>query len=735
MESDFATMVAKPVILIWSTCFALGFILPALAYIFNRTRSRDFFTRVSLLLALSGSLIVAGQSIVLFWSETPAFGNVFALVPLESRVPSFIFTFYIDKLAALFLLLTSLLSICVVIYSFGYLRFREDRVPIAAIYNLFVLFGLWFVIVDDALYYILWLESVTLAFSFLVLNQHRTEPLDIKHHHAAKIYLILNHIGGILIAAAILFLVVTISGSDGHNLFNLSVFRDFNWSACESLSCQVLPLIIFGLAFLGFSMKVGIFPFHVWVALAHPSSPTNTHALSLGIMIKIGFYGMIRFFFEFLPEVAVLGGVVVLLCGGITAVIGVRNAIYSRDLKTGLAEHSVENYGIILAGIGLALILRAEQVEDLFVGLALLAALYHLINHTVFKALLYLATGAIEHLTSSVALNRLGGLIHRFPWTAVFFFIGSVAIAGFPPFNGFISEWLTLQALFAGASAAQSWWIFLAIVATIFLLAIAFALTATAFVKLFGEVFLGLPRDPRLARVAKTEDIPFIMRLPLALLACTCLLLGVFPKVVIEQLETILIDLNVILPSTHFEPFLNKALNLEGIPEGITQFQPIALLTILLIFFLFFSWRWAHKKQSRSQEQQEERKSLWIGGVAFEKRIMQLQSNAFIDAILNIVDSPTDLINRFVIAIGWSTDLTIRTSDWYQKPLETANNITPEETIVDPFRQLYNFIINIIQRSTQWFGSRFQNGDLRSYLFYMFLVFLLILLGLSFGAL
>ena len=234
-------------------------------------------------------------------------------------------------------------------------------------------------------------------------------------------------------------------------------------------------------------------------------------------MIKVALYGMIRIFFQFFVAPPWWWGFTVLLIAAFTALIGVRNALYGRNLKDSLADHSVENIGIILASIGMALLFasypKSTTIHSL-TGMALVAGLYHLLNHTVFKGLLYLCTGAIDHLTQGIVeLKRLGGLIHCYPWTSACFLVGSVAIAGFPPFNGFISEWLTLQTMIAGANLLSRDWLLLTdIVLSMLFLTSAFALTAFAFVKIAGEVLLGKPRDEVIYSTFAKKDVPWKMR-------------------------------------------------------------------------------------------------------------------------------------------------------------------------------------------------------------------------------
>src|SRR6266567_3843698 len=434
--------------------FLLGGFIPLTTAILRLKPFIKLATILSLWLALIGSGLIAFYALQVLSGGGPA--HQATLLPQQDFVDGLLpiaLSIYIDRLAAFFLLLLGGLSVGIVIYSFAYLREKADRALIAGGYNLFVLSEVLFVVANNVFFFFLLLECATLACGFLVLHKHYEEPDNDEHHRAIKTYMIANHIGGVFVLAALLILA----------LFHHPVTLDMNvFRHMPNTSSPIADNLVFLLAFIGFGIKAGIVPFHIWVSIAHPSLPTNVHAISVGIMIKIALYGMIRIFFQFFSTPPLWWGLTILLVAALTALIGVRNALYGRTLQDSLADHSGENIGIILAVIGLALIFKAGNIPvaniapsvlNSMAALALVAGLYHLLNHTVFKGLLYLCTGAIDYLTNGVVeLDKLGGLIHRFRWTSACFLVGSVAIAGFPPFNGFISEWLTLQTLIASVN-------------------------------------------------------------------------------------------------------------------------------------------------------------------------------------------------------------------------------------------------------------------------------------------
>jgi formate hydrogenlyase subunit 3/multisubunit Na+/H+ antiporter MnhD subunit len=288
------------------------------------------------------------------------------------------------------------------------------------------------------------------------------------------------------------------------------------------------------LALIGAGSKAGVVPLHAWLPLAHPAAPSHVSALMSGVMTKVAVYGFVRIAFDLLGAPAWWWGTLVLAVGGITAVLGVLYALMEHDLKRLLAYHTVENIGIIFIGLGLALAFGANQLPAA-AALGLTAALFHVLNHAVFKSLLFFGTGAVLVATGERDMDRLGGLIHRMPKTAFAFLVGCVAISALPPLNGFVSEWLTFQAILLHPDLPQ-WGLKIAIPADGALLALSAALAAACFVKAFGITFLGRPRT-RVAADAREVD-----RFSLAAMfgfAALCLLAGIFPGVVIDLLAPV----------------------------------------------------------------------------------------------------------------------------------------------------------------------------------------------------
>jgi hydrogenase-4 component B len=324
------------------------------------------------------------------------------------------------------------------------------------------------------------------------------------------LYVIMAHIdaGCLLLGFALL---IQASGS--------AEFASFHGAAAQlSSGRQAAAFVLF---FLGFGIKAGIIPFHIWLPAAHPVAPSNISALLSGIVIKSGIYGMARIFLDSLGGVPSWAGLLVLIVGVISAVLGVLYALMEHDLKRLLAYHSIENIGIILMGLGAALIFRVAG-HPLLAGVALIAAMFHTLNHAIFKCLLFLGAGSVLHSTGTRNMEEMGGLIRPMPVTAFCFLIGAVAISGLPPLNGFVSEWLTYQSLLAGFGATGGLTRILFPLAGS-MLALTGALAAACFVKAFAITFLALPRG---AESRNAHEAPRPMLIGMGCLTFACLALG-----------------------------------------------------------------------------------------------------------------------------------------------------------------------------------------------------------------
>jgi len=465
------------------------------------------------LLGLSGLATAAGGFLALC-------GDV-AAAQLPLGLPWLPWSVRIDALSGFILLLIGMVLFAVAIYGPGYIReFQHGRHSLAALgvfTGLFVAGMQLVVIADDAFMFMVAWELMSLSSYFLVAFQHENAA----NRRAAFLYLLMAHVGGL----AILLSYGVLAASGGGFTFVLMRAAELPtlWAG-----------VAFALAFFGFGMKAGLVPVHAWLPEAHPVAPSHISALMSGVMLKVAIYGFVRVTFDLIGTVQVQWGIIVLLVGSISALLGVLYAMQQSDIKRLLAYSSIENVGVTFMALGLAMIFLATD-HPLLGSLGLIAALYHTLNHALFKSLLFLGAGAVIQQTHQHSLEHMGGLLKRLPYTGTFFLIGCLSIAALPPFNGFASEWLTLQTALQGV-VLENGVLRIVIPVTAAMLALTAALGAMLFVRLYGIAFLGQPRT----RQSRQAHIPSLgMRTAQGLLALLCLLLGVLPALVIDVMGAI----------------------------------------------------------------------------------------------------------------------------------------------------------------------------------------------------
>ena len=424
-----------------------------------------------------------------------------------------------DALAQFFLLLIGFTSAGVSIFSAGYFRSGEGTAPglLCLQYHVFLASMAVVVMADDAYLFMVAWETMALSSYFLVTTQHRLPEI----RRAGFIYLLIAHVGaiGILLSFGVMQV--------GSWQFTFDAMRTAHLG-------PVWASIAFFLALFGFGAKAGLVPLHVWLPEAHPAAPSPVSALMSGVMLEIAVYGVLRVTFDLLQVQLWWWGLVTLGLGLFTALFGVVFAAVQTDMKRLLAYSSIENVGIIFLGVGLSIIFHVFNMSVL-AALALAATLYHCLNHAFSKSLLFLSTGSVLHATKERSLGKLGGLIHRMPWVAWLALVGTLAIAGLPPLNGFVSEWLLLQAFLFTPSLPHSYINMLLPIGAAALALVA-ALAAYVMVKFYGVIFLGQPRESSLA---KARDCGRMERLGLLWLAVGCVLLGIFPIVLLTLLNTV----------------------------------------------------------------------------------------------------------------------------------------------------------------------------------------------------
>ncbi len=439
-----------------------------------------------------------------------AANDSFTLLP--SFLPSVQFSVRLDPLGMFFGLIISLLGFALSVYSFGYARGfygRKNVGVLGALFNVLLLSATLVFFANQVVFFLIVWEIMALTIYCLVNFEHEHEET----RAAGLLYFVMSHVGT---GCLILGFLLLFQASGG---YDFATFHAIGVTMPSGKRDAVFLLFL-----IGFGVKAGIVPLHIWLPAAHPVAPSNVSALMSGVIIKTGIYGMTRVFFDFMGTPPNWCGVTVLAIGTVSAVLGVLYALMEHDLKRLLAYHSIENIGIILMGLGASLMFL-HSGHAVLASLALIAGLYHTINHATFKALLFLGAGAVLHATHTRNMEEMGGLAKRMRWTVLFFLVGAAAISALPPLNGFVSEWLTYQSLLQGYGTTPS------LIRLMFplsgaMLALTGALAAACFVKAFGITFLAQPRSEH-ARNA--HEASFTMLLGQGILAAACVFLGLFP--------------------------------------------------------------------------------------------------------------------------------------------------------------------------------------------------------------
>jgi hydrogenase-4 component B len=425
--------------------------------------------------------------------------------------------FRIDALSAFFLAVIDLGAAAASLFAIGYGHHEESPQRVLPFYPAFLAGMNLVVLADDAFAFLVSWEFMSLSSWALVVAHHRVR----ENIRAGYVYLIMASFGTIMLLLGFGLL----AGPDGGYTF--AEMRAAHPSAG-------LAALVLCLALLGAGSKAGLVPLHVWLPLAHPAAPSHVSALMSGVMTKVAVYGFVRIVFDLIGEPAWWWSTLVLALAGVTCVMGVLYALMQHDLKRLLAYHTVENIGIIFIGLGLALAFRAFGMA-LPAALALTAALLHVLNHSLFKSLLFFGSGAVLTATGERDMEHLGGLIHRMPQTAFVFLVGCAAISALPPLNGFVSEWLTFQAILLSPQL-PSWGLKFLVPAVGALLALSAALAAACFVKAFGVTFLGRARTEAAKSAHETD------RFSLAAMFCfaaLCLVAGILPGLFIDALAPV----------------------------------------------------------------------------------------------------------------------------------------------------------------------------------------------------
>jgi len=594
----------------------------------RRKRSASTWAGAGLLLAAIFGLPPALQ--VLFTGKS-------LILDLPWQMPGGSLALALDPLSAFFILPVLILGAVFALYGREYMAHYEDMGRRHGLhwffYNLLAAGMIGVLMARNGLLFLLAWEVMSLAPFFLILF------LDTKDttRKAAWTYLVAAHLGGLFLLLFFLLL-----GREFHSL-------DFSLFHAESLPSTTRNLL-FALALIGFGAKAGIIPLHVWLPEAHPAAPSHVSAYMSGVMIKMGIYGLMRTML-LLGAPSMIWAEVLVISGIAAGILGVLFAIAQHDLKRLLAYHSVENIGIILLGFGIGLV-GVNRHAPLLACLGLGGALLHVLNHSIFKGLLFLGAGSVQHACHTLEIDELGGLNKRMPWTTVCFITGATAICGLPPLNGFVSEFLIYAGAFNGninLAMLTAW----PLIAALAALALIGGLAAACFAKVCGIVFLGRGRS-RPAREANEAGLP--MRSAMAILSAACLAIGLGAPLMVHLIQAPLI---LLVPGMNLTPALNT---ITMLLTGTAMFST-ALLICAGIIFLGRSALLSRRKVTTA--------ATWDCGYLFPSERMQYTASSFAAPITDFfapvlrsrvqAEHPEGEFARRISWTSWTPDLFNRT--------------------------------------------------------------------------
>ncbi len=510
--------------------------------------------KISFYIQIIATLIVALLSInFLLNGDTVSFS-------LGTNIPYLNISFYIDKLSAFFILVVSTLAFAVSIYSLNYIEEFKNKSLFAFLFHSFILSLILVLTSFNAFIFLISWEIMSILSFFLVIFEYKNE----ENKKSGFLYILMTHLGTAFIILSFLIMFINTGSLD---------FKD--WFSADISTTAKFWAFLFAL--IGFGTKAGIFPLHIWLPKAHPVAPSNVSALMSGVMIKTAIYMLVRYYFQFLTDIPWWFGFIVLFIGAVSALFGIMFAYVQTNLKKLLAYSSMENIGIILLGLGSSMLFAATNFPVLS-ALALLAALFHVYNHALFKGLLFLGAGSILFKTHTKNMERYGGLIKAMPLTSLFIIIGSISISALPPFNGFVSEWLTYMSLILSTKIdINTVKIFVPIFASMLALTGAFA--AASFVKVIGVSLLG---NPRSEASRNATEVGIFMLIGMGILTVLCFVFGVFPLAVVDLISKPIYALIGIDIYNHVN--LYGDLILTATDYSLGRISPLGLLIAGIVF-------------------------------------------------------------------------------------------------------------------------------------------------------
>jgi len=575
----------------------------------------------------------------------------------------------LDPLSCFFVIPIFLVFLCGSIYANGYwpaASHRSTEPGLTFFYGILAAAMVLVVVARNGVLFLIAWEVMALAGYFLLVTEHEEEDV----RTAGIVYLIATHVGT---AALIVFF----------SLLRLHA-STFLFPGLGGLHIAVAPAsVLFIAALIGFGSKAGLMPLHIWLPSAHANAPSHVSAILSGVMLKMGIYGLLRFL-SFVPDRPLWWGGVLAVGGLISALLGICLAASQRDIKRLLAYSSIENIGIIATGIGIALIGQATGNPRLaFLGMG--GALLHVLNHSLFKPLLFLCAGSVIHATGTREMDRMGGLAKRMPWSAFLALCGVIAISGLPPFNGFVSEFFLYMGFFGEARAVVP-----AVVLGAPLLAMVGGVAVICFVKLYGATFLGHPRSEQ---AAHGHEAPASMLVPMALLAALCLAGGIFPQLFLPLVTPLVATVTPVSALLAEQPLQPLWFSIAG----------IVLLALAVLVYVVV--------RERAGSQPQVSGSTWGCGFLGPTPRMEYTGTAFSEMLTSLMSGIVRTRVKLTAISGYAP-----------QPAEFA--YTPEETILERLvRPLFQ-----VAGIGFAFVRRLQHGQLHIYMFYFFITLIVLML-------
>ncbi len=642
--------------------YLLAILVAALSGVPGLVTQKSGAKEAAALMSTSALLGILASAWVLFGASES--GNSILMLPATALISWGLVSF--DPIAAFFLVPVLLLSATASIYGIGYWGDHQSGArQVRFFLGLLAAFLALLVGATHAFVFLLAWEGMALMAFVLVMTEDR-EP---ETRRAAWIYLVCTHTGTLLLIGAF----AVMAGATGSFAFS---------ELPQGFASSGRGTAMFVLFLVGFGFKAGVLPLHFWLPSAHAAAPSHVSSVMSGVLIKMGILGFVRLV-SWVPDPPGWWGGTLVALGAISGIMGVALALGQHDLKRLLAYHSIENIGIILLGIGLGLIGKSTGQPALQV-LGFAGALLHVLNHSLFKGLLFLAAGSVVHATGTRDLERMGGLGRLMPKTAAAFLVGAWAICGLPPLNGFVSEWLIYLAAFRGLALSR--WGFPLI--TLGALAVIGALALACFAKAYGVVFQGQPRSDQAAQAAES---PSTMLVPMGILALACAAIGLAPVLSAAPLDHVL---SMLAGNGQHLPTLGS---LAGLPW-------LSFLAIPLLLLGFILWKWAAPKPYAKEQ------PTWGCGYTAPNARMQYTASSFADGLV-----------QGMSWVLWPKVLGGRVRGFFPFPRRFESHLLDPvlDRIADPGLRGTAFLLS---------GLRFlQAGHLSIYLAYVLLTLLMLL--------